>query len=173
MRKIATRVSKSGPHVRHHAPLESRNQAVFEAFDLICRTVTHKEYLTPRLKQIVECVEKFLWVLSCPRGSGYHRPTAHPRCGNIYGTSPAFLTDRVDKLVGEFFSRDVSDSRIRITRQHLVRNRMHQVRLAQTGFTVHEKGVVGPARRIRDCDTGCVCQLIPDPTTKFSKVFRG
>ena len=41
------------------------------------------------------------------------------------------LTDRVDKFIGEFLGRDISDARLGIVHQHLVRHRMHEVRFAK------------------------------------------
>src|SRR5439155_865619 len=55
-----------------------------------------------------------------------------------------------DDLVDELLGADVEDARLGSTLQHGVRDRLHQVRLAQAGRAVDEERVVRFARRLDD-----------------------
>ena len=72
----------------------------------------------------------------------------------------AVVADRVDHLVHEPLGRDVGQLQMTVVLQHVVADRVHQMRLAETHAAVDEQRVVGARRRFRDGAARRVRELI-------------
>ena len=72
----------------------------------------------------------------------------------------AVVADGVDHLVHEPLGRDVGELQVAIVLQHVLPDRVHQVRLAQPHAAVDEQRVVRARRRLRDRAAGRVRELI-------------
>ena len=72
----------------------------------------------------------------------------------------AIVADGVDHLVHESLGRDVGELQVAIVPQHVMTDRVHQVRLAETDAAVDEQRVVGSRRCFGDRATGRVRELI-------------
>ena len=72
----------------------------------------------------------------------------------------AVVADRVDHLVHEPLGRDVGQLQVAIVLQHVVPDRVHQVRLAETHAAVDEQRVVRARRRLGDRAARGVRELI-------------
>ena len=85
---------------------------------------------------------------------------------HVDGTVPLAEIDdpvvahRVDHLVHETLGGDVRQLEALIVMEHVLSDRMHQVRLPKTHAAIDEQRVVGPRRRLRDRATGGVSELI-------------
>src|SRR6185312_15603771 len=65
------------------------------------------------------------------------------------------VLQRLDELVGEALRRDVDDASVRLLLEHAMRDRVHEVRLAETGAAAQEQRVV--ARTTFASGRGCRC----------------
>src|SRR5215210_6938865 len=65
-----------------------------------------------------------------------------------------------DQLVHKLLGTYVCDASVGTPQQRLMRYGLHEVRLAQTGISVDEKGVVNLSRSLAYCMSCCRCQLI-------------
>ena len=72
----------------------------------------------------------------------------------------AVVADRVDHLVHEPLGRDVGELQIAVVLQHVLPDRVHQVRLAQPHAAVDEQRVVRARRRFGDGAARGVRELI-------------
>src|SRR5256885_6938107 len=59
------------------------------------------------------------------------------------------ILNRTDQLVRELLRADEGDASIRLPREQLVRDSLHEVGLADAGIAVDEERVVNPGRRLR------------------------
>src|SRR5713226_1077722 len=70
------------------------------------------------------------------------------------------VLNRVDEFVDEKLARKINHLHVFLLREHVLANRLHQVRLAKTDAAVDEKRVVSARRRLRDRETGRVRDFI-------------
>jgi hypothetical protein len=66
----------------------------------------------------------------------------------------------VDQVVQEALGRQVQHARVGLAAQHLLSDRVHQVRLAEADAAVQEERVVGARRRLGDRARGRVRELV-------------
>src|SRR5260370_39669659 len=62
----------------------------------------------------------------------------------------------VDKFVDEKLARKINHLHVFLFREHILPDRLHQVRFAKTDAAVNKNRVVSARRCLRDCQTGGV-----------------
>ncbi len=72
----------------------------------------------------------------------------------------AFEAQRVDQIVQESLGGEIEHARVGVALEDLVRDRMHQVSLAEADATVEKQGVVRARGRFRDRARGGVGELV-------------
>src|ERR1051326_8422290 len=83
------------------------------------------------------------------------------------------VLDRVDELVDEQLARKINDLRVFLFRDHVLADRLHEMRLAETDAAINEKRVVSARRRLRDRETRRVRDLVVRPNDeRFESVAR-
>ena len=135
-------------NVGNQSPLEPRPQPLLERRNLVGRAVAAEHDLLLRIVERVERVEELGLraffageKLDVVDQQHVHRPIA------LAEIEHAIVADRVDHLVHESLGRDVGELQIAIVLQHVVPDRVHQVRLAETHAAVDEQRVVRTRRR--------------------------
>ena len=78
--------------------------------------------------------------------------------------------DRVDELVRELLARRVRNALLRVSGDHGVSDRMHQMRLSKTGSAVDEERVVAVARASATESAAACAKRLLEPTTNVENV---
>src|SRR6185437_837880 len=135
-------------NVRDHAPLEATDEPGLEAWNLRWRAVTRQNNLASRLIQRVEGVEELFLggFLALEEMDVVDEEQIHFAEAPTEIRRGAFL-DGSDELVGELLGAHEQHACAWCPIHDLVRDRLHEVRLAEPGVTVNEEGVVDLARR--------------------------
>src|SRR6266704_1597479 len=117
--------------VCHESPLEARDQPVLETGDLLRRPVRGEHDLLVALEQGIERVEELLLrhFLAFQEMHVVHQEEI-----DVVAVAPSELghgtrVNRFDDLVDELLGAEVLEPRVRMRREHGVRDRLHQVRL--------------------------------------------
>ena len=137
--------------VGDHAPLEARDEPCLEAGDLRRRPVAGEDDLAAAFVERVEGVEELL----------LHRLLALEEVHVVDEEEVGFaeaaaevgggsVLNRGDELVGELLGADEGDAGVGLSRDDLVRDGLHEVRLAESGVAVDEERVVDLAGRLGD-----------------------
>src|SRR6266545_6653837 len=132
--------------IRDEAPLEPRAQTIFEPFDGLGRTIAREDDLLPLLMDRIEGVEELLLRPLLAREELDVVDEEDIDAAIALAELLALLSaDRVDELVRELLTRRVCDALLRMTRDHGVPDRVHEVCLPETGSAVDEERVVAMA----------------------------
>ena len=137
--------------VREQAPLKAGLHAVLERVDLLGRTVRGEHDLLFRLVQRVEGMEKLLLRALLARDELHvvQQQQVDHAVFVAEGLHVALLNGG-DQLVGEVLALDVDDAELGVRAPQHVRDRVHQVGLAQAGVAVDEQRVVFCRGALRD-----------------------
>ena len=148
-------------NVGDQSPLETRSQPLLERGNFVRRTVAAEDDLLLRVVQRVEGVEE-LGLRAFLAGEELDVVDEQHVDASIAlaEIDDAVVADGVDHLVHEPLGRDVGELEIAIVLQHVVPDRVHQVRLAEPHAAVDEQRVVRARRRFGDRAAGRVRELI-------------
>src|SRR6185503_18253863 len=150
--------------VGNHAPLEAGHEPRFQPRDLGWGSVAHHNDLPATLIERVERVKELLLhgFLSLEEMDvideeeiGFAKAAAKIGGGAVL--------DRGDELVGELLGSDEGDACLGLPLNNVVTDRLHEVRFAEAGVAVNEKGVVDLAWRLCDGVRGGGGQLVRFP----------
>ena len=127
----------------HHTPLETRNQTLLQLGDFRSRAIAREHYLLMVIVELVESVEELVLgrFLASEEMDVVDEQQVQFTVTAAERSHAAGLQGR-DEIVGESFGRNISDAGLRIGGINRMRDRMHQVSLAQAGRTMDEKRVV-------------------------------
>ena len=147
--------------VGDQAPLESRAQPLLELRDLVRRAVAADDDLLLRVVERVEGVEElglgaFLAGQELDVVDEQHVDAAIA----LAEVEDPVVADRVDHLVHEALGRDVGQLQRLEVIEHVVPDRVHQVRLAQADAAVDEQRVVRARRGLGDRPAGRMRKLV-------------
>ena len=131
------------------------------AGNLVRWVVTAENDLFLRIVQGVKCVEKLRLGALFSRNKldvidqeDVNRPVSLSKVEN------PIVTKRVDHLVHEALRGDVGQLERRVMLEHVLTNRVHEVRLAEPHPTIDEERVIGTRRCLRHRPAGRVCELV-------------
>ena len=138
--------------IGHHPPLEARDQPVFEAGDLLGRPVRGQHHLLAGLEQRVEGVEELVLghFLAFQEMHVVHQEEVDVVAVAAPELRHGARLDALDHFVDELLGADVEQPGLGVALEHRVRDRLHQVRLAEPRRPVDEQRVVGLPGGFRD-----------------------
>ena len=130
--------------VGDHAPFKPRDQPVFETWNLLGLPVGRQHDLLVRLEQRVEGVEELLLrhFLAFQEMDVVHQEEIHVVAIAAAKFGHRAGVNRFDHVVDELFGAEILQPRLGISLEHRMRDRLHQVRLAESGRAVDEERVV-------------------------------
>ena len=141
-------------HVRRlkigdQSPLETRNQAMFQALNLARRPVASQHDLFVRFVQCVERMKKFFLDTLLASEELDVVNQQHIRLPIFFAElGERVVLDRINVFVRELLGGHVTDTRPFFGRNHMLANGVKQVRLAKTDTTVEKQWVIGFPRSI-------------------------
>ena len=147
--------------LRRHAPLEPRNEALLQLFDLARRTVTGKDNLLVAVVQGVEGVKKLLLrAFLAPKKLDIVNHQDIRVAILLAEFHQCAVLDGIDELVGKLLAGKVNHARGFLVVDHVVADGLQQVRLAQAASAVNEKGIVDLGGRLGDRHGGSLRKLV-------------
>ena len=130
--------------VGDQSPLEARAQALLERCNVTRRAIARHDDLRSRLVERVECMEELL-LDSLLVLEELHVVDEQEvvRAVSLLETLDSLVTQGVDEVVHERLARDVSHGEVARVLADVLRDRLHEMRLAESGTAVDEERVVG------------------------------
>ena len=137
--------------VREQTPFKTGLHALLERVDLLRRTVGGEDDLLFRLVQRIKGMEEFL-LRALLAGDELYVVEQQQIDDAILVAEGLHirLLDCGDQLVGEILALYINNAEFRVRAAQDVRDRVHQMGLAQTGVAVDEQRVVFRSRALRD-----------------------
>ncbi len=156
------------------SPFEPRDQAVLEVRDFRRRAIARQHDLFVPVKESVEGVKKLLLraffaakELNVVNAKQIGLTIALAKLDQI------IVLNGVDELVDEQFARKIDHFGVFLFREHVLTDRLHQVRLAEANAAVNKKRIVGAGWCLSDGETGRVRNFIVRPDYEgFESVAR-
>ena len=148
--------------MRHQARLETLPQALFDAGELARQPIAGEHELTPRVVEGVERVEELLLGL---RLAGEELDVVDQEDVDV-SVEMLEALERLsfegrDEAVRERLHRRVTDCGRGLEGGDVVRDRVQEMRLPESGWSVQEQRVIGLTGRLGDGERGRVRQAVP------------
>ena len=147
--------------VRHHSPLEPAHETRLEAGDFRGRPIARQHDLSARLVEGVEGMEELFLcrlltleemdVVDEEQVGFAEAPTKFARRA---------ILNRGDQFVGELFRAQIGDPAARLVADDLVRDGLHEVRLAEPGVPIYEKRVINLPGSLSHCMRSRCSELV-------------
>ena len=156
--------------VGNQSPLEARAQALFELRNLMRRAVAADDDLFLRVVERVEGVEELrLRAFLAGQELDVVDEQDVDAAIALAEVEDPIVADGIDHLVHEPLGRDVGELQRLEVIEHVMPDRVHQVRLPESHAAVDEQRVVGARRRLGDCPAAAWANWFDGPTMKVSK----